>query len=246
MPGDYDRRIARARELAITMPESSEMLAFYAGLAGFQKTVFESFRSAGETSLHRLAEFVPGLGQLLGKSGTPELKALASEAIDWVVIERYWEGDRSADPARQFLARALVQPYAEYLASRGIPDAPSTASVCPFCGARPVAGVLRGEGEGAKRSLICSLCATEWAFRRVVCPNCGEEDKEKLPVFRVEDAPGHVRIDACDSCGGYLKSVDLSRDGHAIPVVDELATVALSIWAEEQGYSKAEGNLLGM
>src|ERR1700678_2238786 len=39
---------------------------------------------------------------------------------------------------------------------------------------------LRGEGDGGKRSLICSLCATEWQYRRIKCPNCGEEDKEKL------------------------------------------------------------------
>ena len=25
-------------------------------------------------------------------------------------------------------------------------------------------------GDGGKRSLICSLCATEWDFRRIVCP----------------------------------------------------------------------------
>jgi len=40
--------------------------------------------------------------------------------------------------------------------------------------------------------------------------------------------------------------VDLTKNGHAVPVVDEIATVALNIWAEEHGYSKLEPNLLGM
>jgi formate dehydrogenase maturation protein FdhE len=31
-----------------------------------------------------------------------------------------------------------------------------------------------------------------------------------------------------------------------VPVVDEIATVALNIWAEEHGYAKLEANLLGM
>ncbi len=44
----------------------------------------------------------------------------------------------------------------------------------------------------------------------------------------------------------YIKSVDLTRNGHAIPEVDELATVALNIWADEHGYTKLESNLLGM
>lgn len=243
MIGDYDRRIARAGELAAELAESAEVLEFYARLAGFQKIVFEGLRSRGETSLHALAEFVPAFRELLRSSGTAELKFFAGGSVE--LLDRYWEGDRLESPETQFFARALLQPYAEYLASRGTPDTQSTACVCPFCGAKPVAGVLRGEGEGAKRSLICSLCGTEWAFRRVVCPNCGEEDKEKLPVYIVAQTD-YVRLDACDSCGSYLKSVDLTKNGHAVPVVDELATVALSIWAEERGYAKPEVNVLGM
>jgi FdhE protein len=105
--------------------------------------------------------------------------------------------------------------------------------------------VLRGEGDGAKRSLICSLCSTEWLYRRVVCPNCGEENKDQLPVYIAEQTD-YVRVDACDTCKCYLKSVDLTKDGHAVPLVDEIATVALNIWAEEHGYVKLETNLLGM
>jgi formate dehydrogenase maturation protein FdhE len=44
----------------------------------------------------------------------------------------------------------------------------------------------------------------------------------------------------------YTKSLDLTKNGHAVPVVDELATVALNIWAEEHDYAKLEPNLLGM
>jgi formate dehydrogenase maturation protein FdhE len=38
----------------------------------------------------------------------------------------------------------------------------------------------------------------------------------------------------------------LTRNGLAVPVVDELATVPLNIWAEEHGYAKLQPNLLGM
>jgi FdhE protein len=108
-----------------------------------------------------------------------------------------------------------------------------------------VAGVLRGEGDGAKRWLLCSLCSTEWPYLRVSCPNCGERDKDKLPVYVVSDMD-HIRVDACEQCKTYIKSIDLTRDGHAVPVVDELATVALNIWAEDRGYAKLEANLLGL
>ncbi len=108
-----------------------------------------------------------------------------------------------------------------------------------------MAGILRGEGEGAKRSLLCSLCATEWQYRRIVCPNCGEENKDQLPVYRADDLE-YVRVDACDTCRTYIKSVDLTKNGHAVPVVEELATVTLALWAGENGYAKFETNLLGM
>jgi FdhE protein len=79
----------------------------------------------------------------------------------------------------------------------------------------------------------------------VLCWNCGEENKDKLPIYKTEQFDA-IRVDACDTCRVYLKSVDLTKDGHAVPVVDEIAGVALDIWADENGYSKLEANLLGM
>ena len=116
--------------------------------------------------------------------------------------------------------------------------------MCPVCGARPQAAVLRPEGDGGKRFLLCSLCLTEWEFRRILCPVCGEEDYQKLPRYSAEDRAA-ARVEACDTCHFYLKSIDLTVDGHAVPLVDEVATVPLDLWAEEHGYKKAERNLMG-
>ena len=66
-----------------------------------------------------------------------------------------------------------------------------------------------------------------------------------MPVHTGEHFP-HVRVEACDSCQTYIKSVDLTRNGLAVPVVDELATVSLNVWAEQRGYAKLQLNLLGM
>ena len=143
--------------------------------------------------------------------------------------------------AEEFFLRIVKQPFAEY--SRKPVE--GTGSTCPSCGGKPVVGVLRGEGDGAKRALICSVCALEWPYRRLICANCGEEDKEKLPVYIAEKI-AHIRVEACDTCGTYLKSVDVTKDGFAVPVVDEIATVALNLWADEHGYTKIETNVLGM
>ena len=56
----------------------------------------------------------------------------------------------------------------------------------------------------------------------------------------------HVRVEACDTCRTFLKSVDLTKNGLAVPEVDEVATLALDFWAAEHGYAKLQLNLLGM
>ncbi|HEV1992936.1 MAG TPA: formate dehydrogenase accessory protein FdhE [Candidatus Acidoferrum sp.] len=120
----------------------------------------------------------------------------------------------------------------------------ATTSVCPLCGARSLLGVLRPEGDGGKRFLLCSFCSQEWEFRRILCPTCGEEAENKLPVYIAEQLP-HIRVEACDTCQFYIRTVDLTKDGHAIPLVDDLSAIPLTLWAHEKGYSRLQPNLLG-
>jgi FdhE protein len=254
MTFSLDARISRASELARRYPAAAGLLDFYGELARFQKPVFAELQANGKTDVLGLARYFPALIDLVERTGTQQLAAFGTQYLGDAAAQRElllasWErepaNELAIDPTARFFARVLLQPYAEYLASRGDVDLKGAASTCPFCNSRPVAGVLRGEGDGAKRWLLCSMCATEWPFRRVLCPNCSEENKDRLPVYTAAQFES-VRVDACDSCRTYLKSVILTKDGHAIPVVDEIATVALNIWAEEHGYSKLEANLLGM
>jgi FdhE protein len=160
------------------------------------------------------------------------------------LVRRSAPNPAEGDPMHAFYSRVMAQADAEERAHHA-KIAASVQPVCPFCGEKPVAAVLRPEGDGAKRFLLCSLCFTEWEFRRLLCPNCGEEDKEKLPVYTAEEFP-HVRVEACDTCKVYLKAVDLTKNGLAVPEVDELASVVLDIWASEHGYTKLQTNLFGM
>jgi FdhE protein len=125
-----------------------------------------------------------------------------------------------------------------------VPPMVMTVRVCPLCGSRPLLGVLRVEGDSGKRFLLCSFCSQEWEFRRIHCPTCGEQAEDKLPVYVAEQLP-HIRVEACDTCKFFLTGVDLTKDGHAIPLVDDLAAIPLSLWAHEHGYSRLQPNLLG-
>lgn len=120
---------------------------------------------------------------------------------------------------------------------------PPDTQVCGVCGDRPVVAVLREEAHGARRSLICGFCLSEWPAPRLACLQCGERQFEKLAVYRAEELPG-VRIDACDTCRTYLKTVDLTQDATGVPVVDDIASVALDLWARGQGYRRLRPNLL--
>ena len=145
-----------------------------------------------------------------------------------------------------FHSRAFLQPVAEALAvGWPLPAEAGSAAQCPFCAWSPQVGILRDEPETkGRRLLVCSLCAIEWPAARIECPNCGESNSTKLLVHEDAERP-HLRIDECQSCSSYLKTVDLRRDGRGVPLVDDLASIELDLWAGDKGLSKVCPNLLG-
>lgn len=108
---------------------------------------------------------------------------------------------------------------------------------CPICGALPLMGKLRQED--GKRILICSLCRTEWTFPRLQCPFCHNADQKHLRYFYIEEEPTY-RVNICEVCKGYIKTVDekiLGRE--AVLLVEDIVTFQLDILAEEEGYTKS-------
>jgi len=250
----WDRRIARASELSKTHSAVAELLGFYQSLARFQKSVYQAVSSATDHDINVLAPHIPALIALIKNEGSSALKQAANSIEQASPAERLdllaavWQHEvesHQISPEYAFFAHALLQPYAEYLAERTNSATEASPLLCPFCGSKPQVAVLRPEGDGARRFLLCSLCATEWLFRRVLCPNCAEENKDKLPIFQAQEFD-YVRIDACDTCHTYIKSIDLTKNGNAVPMVDELATVSLNLWAQENNYQKLQPNLFGV
>jgi len=198
------------------------------------------------------AAFVRFLGEISPAAMRDRISSLAASSATQQVdlLTRFWSGglrEESSDTfAECFISLAFLQPYAEWLAQsgHGVPGTESHA-VCPVCSSEPVCAVLRDQDHGARRSLVCSLCMNEWTYRRSLCPACGEHRFESLPVFAA-DKIRHVRVDACETCHHYFKTVDMTKDGLAVPVVDELAAVSLDLWAAGNGYKKLLPNLAGL
>jgi FdhE protein len=258
----WQERIRRAENLANQYPFAAEILGFYVHLARFQQDLHQRIEpETGKTAISLsapldfaalLAHF-PKFLALVEDHAPERLAQLAHErrsasADAWSDLLNTAWSTTSEPPSKpvEFLAFAFLQPYAEYIRSHSRLQLEGyTNSLCPLCNRKPALGVLRQQGDGARRSLVCGFCLTEWEFRRVVCPGCGQEDHAKLPVYTAESIP-HIRVECCDSCRTYTKSIDLTKNGLADPLVDELASVTLNLWAQEHGYSKLHPNLLGM
>jgi FdhE protein len=266
---EYDARMRRAERLSSEHTFATEFLDFYKHVTAFQKTLRANIAAssgvkpsgapaAGLRDPLDLSVLLPhfrGFLSLIEQHAPTALGRSAHQmsllpSDSWVAsLEAYWEHagkyDQQVGAFAQFLARAFLQPYAEYRAAV-TPKAPvvMTMRLCPLCGSRPLMGVLRVEGDSGKRFLLCSFCSQEWEFRRILCPTCGEEAEGKLPVYVAEQLP-HIRVEACDTCRFYVTGVDLTKDGNAIPLVDDLAAIPLTLWAHEKGYSRLQPNLLG-
>jgi formate dehydrogenase accessory protein FdhE len=269
---EYDARIRRAEHLASKYAFAAEILRFYSQVAGFHKTFHADLKKDlasqltsrppgslrtpmpsidADLLLSRLKSFL----SLIVQAGPPTLAAAArdiskQDAVSHLfLLGAYWDlggtDDQLIGAFAQFIPRAFNQPLAELLAAyTNTAPAVITVHSCPLCGGQPMLGVLRPEGDGGKRRMLCSFCLQEWDYRRIFCPACGETDEKKLPVYVAEQFP-HIRVETCETCKIYVRTIDLTKDGHAVPLVDDLAAIPLSLWAQDHGYTRLHPNLLG-
>jgi FdhE protein len=110
---------------------------------------------------------------------------------------------------------------------------------CPMCGSLPSLSLLKGE-EG-KRYLLCSCCGYQWRIDRLICPFCNNKEQQFLQYFcgKGEEA---YRIDLCDKCHQYIKTIDYRTLEESDPVLEDLATLHLDILAIQKGYQRPVPN----
>lgn len=118
-------------------------------------------------------------------------------------------------------------------------------SFCPVCGSMPNIGVLGEKKEGGM-SLVCSLCETQWDFKRLHCPFCGNDNHEWLGYLAAESDEGY-RVNYCNKCRLYLKIIDFRKKGNVYSYpIEDILTIPLDILAQERGYKRLAPNPLGM
>jgi len=268
------RSVAHARQILAFYAEVLKwQRETFTHLAGASQN--QPFTGSFEVDHSILLDHFGSLLDLAKRQGSEALAAQAEELAaeskswkDWLAAS--WHGERA--PEESFFARVCLQPYLELLANTNtLPfDSNLTAfaatqigglveaqphRLCPFCGRKPqlallsnethMPGMVEGSAEGGRRFLMCGDCLTLWPYQRIACVNCREADPYKLPYYSAQDTP-NIRVECCDACQHYIKSIDLTKDSRPVPPVDELAAIPLDLWAYEQGYTKIRPNLAGM
>lgn len=257
----WERRIRRAEDLQKHWPFAKATLRFFRAVTSFQMDLYR--RAAGATSADAplldtafLTSFLPPFLALVERVGPPDLSQQAQKLrdrteADWErLLRAAWNRNGTGgDASVAFFPKAILQPFTLLKAERwrdevGPVEEASTA--CPFCGRPPVVSTLReGGDDGIIRSLACSLCSTEWSYPRILCPSCREDRPERLPRYTAPEIPW-MRVEGCEACHHYIKTVDLRRIGDAVPVVDEIGSTVLDVVARERNYTKLEVNIVGV
>ena len=175
----------------------------------------------------------------LGAEADTALKTLAEDLLreDVPALEKTAAGISVPLPVLLFAFGFVLGPalHALVAASEGKPWEAEGAwrqGYCPVCGSFPSIAYLERPvfeeknaflaGGGGKKHLHCSLCGTDWIFRRGACPSCGEEGSGVMEILRESGEAQGERLDWCMKCRTYCPTVDL-RERVDTPDLDALA-----------------------
>jgi FdhE protein len=155
-------------------------------------------------------------------------EALFENIVDELEIEK---------PVLGFLTYNSLKPSigacAEQLAVYLNPNEPWLQGYCPVCGSAPILSLLEDEGQ---RKLVCSFCWHLWSARRVHCPYCDSSQNKDLHYFYSEEEKD-TRVDVCDNCKKYIKTLDTRKVERLIyPPLEQISTIHLDIKAQEMGF----------
>lgn len=199
---------------------------------GLAALSLDRLQSLGEAFPH----LVDDLCQVMDRHGLldeADLMALRAAQTDSdrrkAVVERWLSGDAGSEPS-DFLVSAAVFPWLSSQAEMLLPHlnlALWQKGICPICGAEPsFAAIAR---QSRRRSLLCTRCGTEWPFKRIGCPYCGNDDQDLQAYYVLQD--GRYRVCVCEKCQRHLKAIDLAfvNSEHVSLLVESL----LSGWLDE-------------
>jgi FdhE protein len=193
---------------------------------------------AADAALHIRSSIESGAinpGSLLAASFSRDQRSIRCGAIErglapdllWLVAEL------AVSPLVHALQQSLFAAAAVDPAARGTLQA-WDRGYCPACGSWPALA----EVIGGRRILRCSFCAAAWTPDTYACIYCGESG-EAFATAAPDEERKNRRVEACGSCTGYLKAVDVDElSPFPLLAIGDLATTDLDVAAMEKGYGR--------
>ncbi len=200
--------------------------------------LFNSLCEIGKEANPTLAKKVRKIEKTILQKGVDLKKVLTGE-IDWEKVADQFGLDRKVF---LFLIQNSIKPSLKAIVEQIHNEVdPETwlKGCCPICGSLPYLSLLKGEG--GKRYLLCSYCGYEWRIDRLFCPFCGNRDQPFLQYFFGEGEESY-RIDTCDKCRQYIKTIDLREMELEDPYLEDLATLHLDLIASKKEYKRPVPN----
>ena len=138
----------------------------------------------------------------------------------------------------EMIAELIASPYfelsAEYFTKK-LSKIHWREPFCPVCGNMPSLAKINEQHQ--TKTLWCRFCDTTWLFYDKVCPHC-MNDKIELQKFIFPSNRRPLRIEACDKCKNYLKTiVDMRPFEETNFSVVNVATYHLDLLAKKHGYN---------
>jgi FdhE protein len=203
--------------------------------------LFRSLCRIGKAANPRMAGQVEKIREVLGNKKM-DLKKLFEGGVNEEKIGQVAAESGLDKTIFSFFIRSSIRPSIEAGVEhlRGELD-PETwrKGHCPVCGSLPSLSLLKGE-EG-RRYLLCSFCGYQWRMDRLCCPTCNNREQESLGYFCGEGEET-FRIDLCDRCHRYIKTIDCRNLEESDPCLEDLATLHLDILAAQKGYRRTVPN----
>ena len=199
--------------------------------------LFETLCEIGKDANPHMAEQMEKIREALGNKRI-DLRNLLKKGINEQRVDRIADEVGLDKKVFSFLIRSSTQPSIEVgmeQLRRELNSETWMKGYCPICGSLPSLSLLKEEV--GKRYLLCAFCGYQWRSERMICPFCGTKDQESLHYLCAEKEEAY-RIDLCEKCHQYIKTIDFREIEESDPVLEDLATLHLDILASKKGYKR--------
>ena len=203
--------------------------------------LFQDLCRIGKEANTHMAEQVRKIEEAL-ENKRIEMRKLFKEGVKEKKVQQVADEFGLDKKVFSFLIESSTRPSIEAGMERLRSEVDSEAwlkGYCPICGSPPSLSLLKEET--GKRYLLCSYCGYQWRIDRLFCPFCNSKDQESLHYLFAEGEEAY-RIDLCDKCHQYIKTIDYRNLAESDPVLEDLATLHLDILASQKGYKRPVPN----